>query len=110
MGQAVLVEQAHVGAEHGHQVGGRQHGPRGAFRRDAAVEQDDVRGMVGHGAEVVADHQLGEAALPAQAFEQFAKQIAALHVNAGSRFVQHEQVRLALKRQRQQHALEFAAG
>lgn len=82
----------------------------GAFSEDAAVHKDDMEGMGGDEADVVADHELGESVSGAEFFEEFAEEAFAGGVDAGAGLVEDEEFGIAQEGVGQEDALQFAAG
>ena len=110
MGVVLRADKPHVHTEQGLKHFSGKHVPGRSLRDDAPFQTDDAGGVMGHHAEVVAHHDLGELSCAAQIVQKFAEQAAAFEVHPGGRFVQHQQFGFLLKGEGKQHALHFSAG
>ena len=92
--------EAHAG---GGEVGGR------AVEHHPALEHDHVVEVVGDRAELVRHEQHRGVVLLHEVHERVAEQLLRLDVDAGDRFVEHEQLRIGGERARDQRALLLPA-
>ena len=86
--QGAKINQAHMGPENGRQVGAGQSNSWWSLGEDPAIQTDDMCGMMHDGGQVMADHDLREAPLLPEVFQQPAENLLPLKVDTGGGLVQ----------------------